>query len=75
MLPLMWFSGSRCLSWLKDEQPVRLLFFLVLSEFCCGCGGGYEGVDIYEENAHFGLYVRSHRRRFPELRGVSVETR
>lgn len=30
MLTLMWFSGSRCLSWLKDEEPVQLLFFLVL---------------------------------------------
>ena len=30
MLTLMWFSGSRYLSWLKDEEPVQLLFFIVL---------------------------------------------
>lgn len=27
---LMWFSGSGYLSWLKDEEPVWVLLFVVL---------------------------------------------
>lgn len=42
----MWFSGSSYLSWLKDEEPDRLLLFILLQEFYCGCGGGCEGADI-----------------------------
>lgn len=42
----MWFSGSSYLSWLKDEEPDRLLLFILLQEFCCGHGGGCEGADI-----------------------------
>lgn len=43
----MWFSGSGYLSRLKDEEPMQLLFFVVLEEFCCGCGGGCAEADIY----------------------------